>query len=467
MDRRTALKTMAASGAFIHDAKSALPKLSSKKVIVAGAGIAGLSCAYELLKRQIDVVLLEASGRSGGHILTIHDRLADGLYADAGAEHFYRPGYDSLWKYIDELQLSVIAYPRRRNLLRAINNRLYSPEDLSRPAVLKGLGFNQREIKFLAVHSWGELPSLYYGPYLDHFPSEDRPFNANLNHLDTLTTRQFLASEGASSAAIAEIGGSESALQALWHAAIRRKRNMAWLEVNLFRIRGGNQRLTDALASRVGAKLRLNCPISAIEHSGNSVRVKYLEMGRPKTEEADYLVTCMPLATLRQVHVTPNWPAAKRYVIDNLPYNTHVRVIFQSRSRFWEKDNVSPNIYFREAGLQMVWAMAEEVRTPRGILVGDAEVTTPDVVTALFRRRYPGKSEDIEQSLVVDWTTDRWAMTCIPTTLPPGVLSKYWPEIIQPCGRIHFAGVYADNYPFGMESAVRSAHRVVRKIQAA
>jgi monoamine oxidase len=158
VDRRTVLKTMAASGAFISDAKSGLSQLSSKRVIVAGAGIAGLSCAYELLKRQIDVVLLEASGRSGGHILTIHDRLADGLYADAGAEHFYRPGYDLLWKYVEELQLPVIPYPRRRNLLRAINNRLYSPEDLSRPSVLKALGFNEREIKFLAAHSWGDFP---------------------------------------------------------------------------------------------------------------------------------------------------------------------------------------------------------------------------------------------------------------------------------------------------------------------
>ena len=183
------------------------------------------------------------------------------------------------------------------------------------------------------------------------------------------------------------------------------------------------------------------------------------ETGKVKVEEADHLVTCMPLTTLRQIPVSPEWPAAKRYVIDNLPYNTHVRVIFQSRTRFWEKDKVSPNIYFGEPGLEMMWAMADEVKTPRGILVGDAGVTTPEAVAALFRRRYPGSSEDIEQSLVVDWTTDRWAMSCIPIGLAPGVLSKYWPEIIEPCGRIHFAGVYADNYPFGMESAVRSAHR--------
>jgi len=38
--------------------------------------------------------VLEASGRPGGHVRTIHDPLPDGLYADVGAEHFTRPGYD-------------------------------------------------------------------------------------------------------------------------------------------------------------------------------------------------------------------------------------------------------------------------------------------------------------------------------------------------------------------------------------
>src|SRR5207249_9133367 len=41
-----------------------------------------------------EVTLLEASGRPGGHVRTIHDPLPDGLYADVGAEHFTQPGYD-------------------------------------------------------------------------------------------------------------------------------------------------------------------------------------------------------------------------------------------------------------------------------------------------------------------------------------------------------------------------------------
>jgi monoamine oxidase len=64
-----------------------------KSVIVIGAGIAGLSCAYELVRRGHEVTVLEATGRSAGHVRTLHDPFADGLYADMGAEHFYYPGY--------------------------------------------------------------------------------------------------------------------------------------------------------------------------------------------------------------------------------------------------------------------------------------------------------------------------------------------------------------------------------------
>ena len=50
---------------------------------MAGGGIGGLCCAFELMGRGHDVTLLEAAGHTGGHVRTIHDPLADGLYADA------------------------------------------------------------------------------------------------------------------------------------------------------------------------------------------------------------------------------------------------------------------------------------------------------------------------------------------------------------------------------------------------
>src|SRR5215210_3057730 len=70
----------------------------STKVIVAGAGITGLCCAYELMKSGHEVVVLEASGRYGGHVFTGRDGLSDGLYADYGADHITGPGYERFFE---------------------------------------------------------------------------------------------------------------------------------------------------------------------------------------------------------------------------------------------------------------------------------------------------------------------------------------------------------------------------------
>jgi phytoene dehydrogenase-like protein len=82
------------------------------------------------MRRGHEVFVLEASGRPGGHVRTVHDPLADGLYADVGAEHFYYPGYNTYWRYMQEFGLQPIAYPRRDNMVRFIGGKLYTEEDL-------------------------------------------------------------------------------------------------------------------------------------------------------------------------------------------------------------------------------------------------------------------------------------------------------------------------------------------------
>src|SRR6187200_2292210 len=57
----------------------------AKKVIVIGAGLAGLSAGYELTQAGHDVTILEAQTRPGGRVQTLRDPFPDGLYADAGA----------------------------------------------------------------------------------------------------------------------------------------------------------------------------------------------------------------------------------------------------------------------------------------------------------------------------------------------------------------------------------------------
>jgi monoamine oxidase len=439
-----------------------------KKVIVAGAGIGGLSCAYELTRRGHDVTVVEASGRTGGHVFTFRDGLDDGLYADAGAEHFTQPGYERYWGYVREFKLAHLFYPRRDHLVRWIGGRMYTAEMLADAKVLAELGLNRREIDYLRRHPFAELASLYFAPYVDSFKDEYRPFDAGLNDLDRLSRTELFRKDGASAAALDFIGGRGSALQAVWHAAILKLRGVPLFPPKLYRLVGGNQTLTDTFAERLGARITLNAPVTGIEHGDSGVRVSCRTGDRTTRLEGDYLVCAMSARMLRLLPIDPALPSEKTYAIANVPYYHDTRVILQSRTPFWTRDGVSPNMEFGDSSLYHVWRASEEVRTSRGLLVGTASgAGTADRALATFRKYYPGRSEDIEKAHVVVWPLDPWASACERTSYAPGALAKFWPVLIEPHGRLHFVGAYADNLNWGMEAATRSANRVAEAIDRA
>ena len=65
------------------------------------------------------------------------------------------------------------------------------------------------------------------------------------------------------------------------------------------------------------------------------------------------------------------------------------------------------------------------------------------------------------------WATNPWASACETHGYRPGQLAKYWPALVEPHGRVHFVGAYADNLNWGMEAATRSAYRVSEAIDKA
>lgn len=91
-----ALKTSKNFNENIKDATA------SKKVAVIGAGIAGLSCAYELQKAGFDVEVFEKESFVGGRMAT---RVKNGFAFDIGA-NFFVSLYKNTHKYCDELGLS-------------------------------------------------------------------------------------------------------------------------------------------------------------------------------------------------------------------------------------------------------------------------------------------------------------------------------------------------------------------------
>jgi len=81
----TATLSLSPLATFALDNRSLERRGAAKRVIIVGAGLAGLSAAYELTQAGHDVTVLEARPRVGGRVHTLRDPFPEGLYAEAGA----------------------------------------------------------------------------------------------------------------------------------------------------------------------------------------------------------------------------------------------------------------------------------------------------------------------------------------------------------------------------------------------
>lgn len=124
--RRSAIAVVAAglnpnqlSGAV----KAIIQQGPAKKVLILGAGMAGLVSAYELSRLGHDVTILEARTRPGGRVHTLREPFSDGLYAEAGAARI-PDNHELTLKYVKEFALPLEPfYPSSLSALRLDRGR--------------------------------------------------------------------------------------------------------------------------------------------------------------------------------------------------------------------------------------------------------------------------------------------------------------------------------------------------------
>ncbi len=120
-----------------------------------------------------------------------------------------------------------------------------------------------------------------------------------VNAPDDIPISELLTKEGASPAALRFIGGNQSALHVAWHAGILKRRGVPLWPTQVFRLIGGNSRLPETLAEKLGDRVRLGAPVTAIRHGNSGVTVSCREFGKERTMDADYLVCAMSAVMLR------------------------------------------------------------------------------------------------------------------------------------------------------------------------
>jgi len=488
MKRREFLKqgaTIAASAAL----SSTLPRLvqaalpprgGPKKVVIIGAGLAGLSAGFELIQAGHEVTILEAQGRVGGRVLTLRDPFSDNLYAEAGAmnvfdNHTWTLKYIKLFNLtldpVSSSTLSSVLYMRRKRIEMKQGQPIGYPLALN--AAEKSL---QRR----------ELWQRYVVPVLDElgdYTAVGWP-PASLKKYDDLTFYDFLRSRGASADAaeflgLGAYGGlgdgirTVSALVLLREAAHRSKmtRNST--------IRGGTDMLPRAFASRMSDRIHYGASLAAIEQNGSKVRVIYQQAGLRQDVTADRVVCAIPFTVLRLIPITPALSALKQRAIVELPYTSVTRTYFQTRRKFWLGEGLSGSAT-TDVGNTMVFdgAPNQSSDEARGILesymgglIARQAAAIPESqrvewVMRIVEKAYPSLRRNFEVGATKSWDLDKWARGGY-AWFKPGQMTSLLPHVARPEGRIHFAGEHASSLFGWMQGALESGNRVAREISEA
>src|SRR5262245_4146105 len=120
MNRRNFLQatTLAVTGVSLARFPIISVSAASKKIVIIGAGMAGLSAGYELTQLGHDVTILEARARPGGRVHTLREPFDDGLYAEAGAARI-PDDHNLTLKYVKLFNLPLEPmYPTQLSALR-------------------------------------------------------------------------------------------------------------------------------------------------------------------------------------------------------------------------------------------------------------------------------------------------------------------------------------------------------------
>ena len=438
------------------------------RVVVLGAGLAGLAAAHELDAAGFDVTILEARGRPGGRVYTMRAPFSDGLYADAGAARI-QDSHTFTLRFVKQFGLTLEPFfPTSGARVTFVAGKRFSgpvaigdiPLPFSEEERKLGIPGSLNKYLFSHLAELGDVSSASW-------PAQD------LSRFE-VSIDEFCRRQGATPGFIRMIAlGHDltgmSTLQFLRDAALGSSTKM-W-----FKIRGGNDLLPKAFAASLSERIRYGSPVVRVEQDDNSVRVVYLRSDSPVTLVGDYIVCTLPPGVLRRVHIAPALSSAKQSAVTQVGSLAMARVFLQSRERFWLSRGETG--WAASDDPMDIWDYTRDQPGRRGILGAYLSGRMALHVSALDRgargpfirermeRVHPGITEHAEVSASHSWIADRWALGA-GVAFDAGQLSAHYQSLRRPEGRIHFAGEHTSPWSGWMNGGIESGLRAAAEITA-
>src|SRR5439155_24691847 len=263
--------------------------LRGVSVLVAGAGLAGLAAARDLLTRGAEVTVVDARDRVGGRVWTARDGFVERQHGELGGD------------MIEEAQEEI----------RALAGEL----GLKLTRILRsGFGYVRRDgsgrpriVRMTAARGWANLSHRLGDLARRYRLTEQRWDSPVATDLARRSVAQWLDQVHAD----AELRATATGLRGFFLADPDELSLIALVDQfvsndgpapgSVYRIEGGNDRLATALAAPLGDRLHLNTDVVALSHRGKTVRVS-VKNGRALSQiNCDYAILAVPATLLRRM----------------------------------------------------------------------------------------------------------------------------------------------------------------------
>lgn len=344
---------------------------TTPKIVIVGAGLAGLSAAYALRNAGHVAEVHEASARVGGRCWTLRGAFSDGQIAEHGGE-LIDQGHTAIRQLASGLGLKL------DNLLQA------EQSGTEVVGYFDGAPYRYAEMTDDIKAAWQKI---HADVSAASYPTTFEISTERGRELDNMSITDWIEEtfEGGMSSRIGQLldiaynieYGAESAQQSSLNLVyLLGYRGQGQFRVfgesnEKYHVVGGNDQITDRLAARLAGQITIGAELVAVKRNpAGSYTLTFGQGSATKTVIADKVVLALPFSILRSsVDLSKaGFEPLKLVAISEQGMGTNSKLHVQFSSRFWRPQGLNGET-FSDTGYQNTWEVSRAQAGQSGILV--------------------------------------------------------------------------------------------------